>query len=133
MKADPEVLRGLLERISTTDRPDRGIDAALWYALVEKPQPGDKIDRDMIGRMPRYTASLDEALELAEHIQPKEWPDVLRNAVSHLGRHHHWHICFPRRGQRNELPLAIVRAALISALAQPDPSQEPGTGGERDA
>jgi hypothetical protein len=70
MAHDPEVLRGLLERCRTATGPDRGIDAGVWYALVEKPQPGDKIDRDMMSRWPAYTSLSDDVVELAERSLP---------------------------------------------------------------
>lgn len=55
----------LIARVEAATRPDRELDAAIWYACVEKPQPGDKRDNDMIGRWPSYTASIDAAMTLA--------------------------------------------------------------------
>lgn len=57
-------LLNLADRCERAVGPDRGLDAAIWYAYVEKPQPGDKRDKDMIGRWPAYTASIDAAMTL---------------------------------------------------------------------
>lgn len=48
----------------------RDLDAILWYTLVEKPEPGDKIDKDMIDRWPHFTTSLDAAVALVERVRP---------------------------------------------------------------
>ena len=57
-------LSQLIERVEAATGPDRRIDAAIWYAVIEKPLPGEKRDRDVIGRWPAYTASLDAAMTL---------------------------------------------------------------------
>lgn len=64
-----EALLELAARVERAEGADRGIDASVWLLAVEKPEPGDKIDGDMHGRWPAYTASLDAALGLV----PEGW------------------------------------------------------------
>jgi hypothetical protein len=59
-------LEELIERVESGTGADRGIDAQVWLSVVEKPRLGDKIDKDMIGRWPEYTSSLDAVLALIE-------------------------------------------------------------------
>ena len=54
----------LIERLEKATGPDRELDALIWYAVVERPAAGEKIDRDMVNRWPTYTASIDAALTL---------------------------------------------------------------------
>jgi hypothetical protein len=44
----------------------RDLDAIIWYLIIERPEPGDKIDQDMINRWPDYTTSLVDAVALVE-------------------------------------------------------------------
>ena len=44
--------------------PDRALDSAIWYAVVERIEPGERRDRDMVGRWPAYSASIDAAMTL---------------------------------------------------------------------
>ena len=60
----------LIDRLSKLEGPDREVDAAIWMHLIEKPGINDKIDRDMVGRYPSYTASIDAAIALAEIVLP---------------------------------------------------------------
>ena len=62
----------LIDRLSKLDGPNREVDAAIWMHLIEKPGINDKIDRDMVGRYPSYTASVDAAIALAE----REFPGI---------------------------------------------------------
>ncbi len=57
-------LRALAERVEALTGPDRNGDGCIWFAAVEKPRAGEKLDRDMINRWPAYTASLDAAMSL---------------------------------------------------------------------
>lgn len=58
----------LIERLEAAEVGSRELDAAIWYALIET--CGGKPDKDMIGRWPDYTTSLDAALALAERVLP---------------------------------------------------------------
>jgi hypothetical protein len=49
---------------------------------------------EMIPSLPRYTASLDDALHLASQIFPQEVTDLLRQAISAEGKRNNRHICF---------------------------------------
>lgn len=57
-------LIALAERVEALSGGDRGVDASIWYALVEKPRQGDRLDKDIMGKWPTYTASLDAAISL---------------------------------------------------------------------
>jgi hypothetical protein len=54
----------LAERCEQATGPDRRLDSGIWYAVVERLDPGVRRDRDMVGRWPSYTASLDAAMTL---------------------------------------------------------------------
>ena len=54
----------LIERLEK-EGGSRELDAAIWYAVVEKPQPGDKIDKDMArNRWPHYTTLFEDIVDL---------------------------------------------------------------------
>lgn len=72
-------LTDLIARCEAATGSDRGLDALIWYALIEKPSSGQKLDRDMIDRWPRYTASVDEALALIERALPDGCPGLQKN------------------------------------------------------
>ena len=59
----------LSDRVEALAGPDREVDGCIWYAAVEKPRAGEKLDRDMINRWPTYTSSLDAAMTLV----PEGW------------------------------------------------------------
>lgn len=52
----------LIKRLQEAETGSRGLDAEIWYALIEK--WGGHPDRDMIGRWPAYTTSLDAIVDL---------------------------------------------------------------------
>jgi hypothetical protein len=54
----------LSDRVAELAGPCREIDAGIWLRAIEKPQPGEKRDKDIIGRWPHYTASIDAAASL---------------------------------------------------------------------
>lgn len=54
----------LADRVEALSGPDAEVDAIIWYRLVEKPEHGDKLDKDIQGRWPHYTASFDAAMTL---------------------------------------------------------------------
>ncbi|MEP0316803.1 MAG: hypothetical protein ABJL57_03300 [Hyphomonas sp.] len=61
----------LIERL-VKEGGSRELDWAIWYAVVEKPQHGDKIDKDMArNRWPHYTTSLDAETELERRYLPR--------------------------------------------------------------
>ena len=57
-------LEAMAARVEALSAPDREVDAKIWYLCVEKPQTGDKLDRDIRHKWPAYTASLDAAMTL---------------------------------------------------------------------
>lgn len=124
-------LTALIERVENGSGPDREVDfdiarfegwtqhsdesdpvyarrPGLWWA-----EPGE--DWSVCATPPYYTSSLDAAVSLVERVLPREVPDILREALSALGKKHHWHICFPQPGQMAELP-RFVLAGLLRAL-----------------
>jgi hypothetical protein len=119
-------MRELIERLEKAEAGSRKLDAALWYALVEKPALGEKRDRDMIGRWPAYTTSLDAALALAERLG-MDVLEIANEAVEELSRSGWFasattlvpdlarHAC-----------IAILRASnpVEREAAQPTPQQE---------
>ena len=72
-------LAQLLARIEAATGPDREVDAAMWLTFVEKHMLGQKIDLDMIGRWPAYTASIDAIVALIERALPGWCPSVGQN------------------------------------------------------
>jgi hypothetical protein len=69
----------LIARLEAAEVGSRDLDAAIWLLVVEKPRPGGKVDRDMFGRWPAFTTSLDAALALAERVLPGCFPGVQKN------------------------------------------------------
>lgn len=109
-------LSELLERVKAATGPDRELDAAIWYALVEQPRPGNKIDRDMISRWPEYTSSLDAALALVLRASPLKGPVELTVAGSAQACLNSDDPCgLQVQAFGNTPPLALL-AALLSAL-----------------
>lgn len=129
-------LTALVERVESGSGPDRDLDfdiarfegwtqhsdesdpvyarrPGLWWA-----EPGES-DWNTCASPPAYTSSLDAAVSLVERELPRETPNILREALSDLGRKHHWHICFPKLGQIDEMPRLVV-AALLRALQSKD-------------
>jgi hypothetical protein len=64
----------IIKRLIEANGPNYALDARIWLEVVEKPE-GER-DRDMIGREPGYTASLRDALGLAERMLDGEWIDI---------------------------------------------------------
>jgi len=109
----PEELLRLAERVEGLDGPDREVDAAIWYAVFERPRPGDKIDKDIIGKWPRYTASMDAAMTLVPE-------GYCVSAMGEVPDDCDWYCCLwgenesegePERRAKT-LPLAITSATL---------------------
>jgi hypothetical protein len=69
---------------------------------------------------PKYTSSVDDALHLVGWQFPKRWPDILRTAISKMGRDNHWHTEFPKEGSHSGLALEIVRALISDLLGEND-------------
>lgn len=63
-------MKDLIDRLSKLDGPDWDCDAKIWMHLIEKPKSLDKIDRDMIGRYPFYTSSIDASVALVGRVLP---------------------------------------------------------------
>jgi len=119
-------LEALKLRVQEATGPNRGLDAAIWYALVERPAPGDKIDRDMVGRWPNYTSSVDATLALVERALPGwEWHCLFNplhgdSGFSYAG-------LTPPDGSTGasvalpgKRPAIALLAALLTALSSPD-------------
>jgi hypothetical protein len=56
--------------------------------------------------------SVDAAITFANEACPREWPGIVRNGLSALSRLHHWHTTFPRPGQIEQLPRAILLSTV---------------------
>jgi hypothetical protein len=61
-------LTDLIERVEGATGPDRHIDRAIWYALVQDNPPAGEKDPTHAAL---YTTSLDAALALCERVLPK--------------------------------------------------------------
>ncbi len=61
---------------------------------------------------PAYTASVDSAIALAERVLPGKGIDLLREAISELGKKYDWHICLKKPEQAKELPIQVCIALL---------------------
>lgn len=107
---------GLIADLEHAAGPSKAIDTYLWLEFVEKPE--GKRDRDMIGREPNYTGSIDAALEFATKLVPNAncyglerdkfgWSAYLsRNNVSDG----HWLI----EAGASSAPIAILLAAFLA-------------------
>jgi hypothetical protein len=72
-------IAGLIERLEKATEPDVFLDAAIRKALdmpLEAPITSD---------CPRYTASIDAALALAEKLHETHWYSILLDAVRAFG------------------------------------------------
>ncbi|RRY11357.1 hypothetical protein [Brucella anthropi] len=101
----------LITRLSKLDAPDREVDAeihSLFHETIWKFDDGRKVFRDI----PAYTASVDAAIALAERELPGKGIDLLREAISELGKKYHWHICLKKPEQLRELPIQVCIALL---------------------
>lgn len=79
---------GIVAKLEGATGPDRKLDAMIWYAVVERLAPGSRPDPDMIGRLPRYTGSVDDALSLAAHVYPEmQWSAHPGDAGVTMGFH----------------------------------------------
>ncbi len=127
-----EELSGLVDRVKAATRADGSIDADLAIAMGAQYRSRKGRGREWledshggvetwVRRPPAYTASLDAITALIERQLPKQTPELIRQALSDLGKRFGWHITFPKPGQMAMLPLALCAAfltALISMQAQ---------------
>lgn len=88
-----------------------GSDSTLDHLIMDV-DPGPRT-------MPwNYASSLDASMALVERMAPTQWPTVLRTAISDMANEHAWHICYPRIGQRAELPIKILLALFRTLEAK---------------
>lgn len=103
----------LVAALEAATGPSRELDARIWLEAVEKPRPGDKLDKDIIGRWPHYTASLDAALTLVPEGYTRSlyfggnWP-----AEAKLWRHHDYSGQQDIEAEAKTIALALCIAAL---------------------
>ena len=116
----------LIERLEKAESGSRGLDAEIWYALIEK--WGGHPDRDMIGRWPAYTTSLDVIVALIGEKLPgwtfanlqqaddKTWFCELREG--HLTSYGAVAMSGLRLGSRPATPAIACCSALLRALSK---------------
>ena len=85
-------LTDLFARVEAATGPDRELDGALWRKLIFDPQlarPGNDwtLTPNLGRKKPRYTASIDAALALAERVLPG-WAWMLRGSFAKLWEPH---------------------------------------------
>lgn len=121
----------LITRLSKLDAPDREVDARIWcevngfrycdhYPLdretqvffKEKGKRTEKVSGGSFPHAPAYTASVDAAIALAERVLQGKGIDLLREAISELGKKYDWHICLKKPEQAKELPIQVCIALL---------------------
>lgn len=95
----------LIAKLEGLTGPDRAIDHAV-HATTNPPLR----DGLRFGNVPAYTASLDAAVSLVERVLPGKWPDILRQAISEMGREFHWHICLVK------VPPSLLAKYVLLAL-----------------
>jgi hypothetical protein len=122
--------RAVLALLEAATAGSRGLDAQIWLAFIERPRPGDKLDRDIIGKWPAYTTSLDAALTLV--------PDQLTPTIGQNVHHRTWVASVnelsadgePRSvawGQHfSSGPIALCIAALTARQPHPAVSESEG-------
>lgn len=118
-------LLALAERTEALTGPCRETDGCIWYACVEKPGAAGRLDRDMIGRWPAFTGSLDAAMSLV----PEGWKPRQINFSAPCADDRKWHLnlhggpegqnCFV--GRAATPALALTAAALRARAAQVTP------------
>lgn len=92
----------------------RGRDRAEWlYPTFENYSRINPSFYGEYGKDP--TRYIDAAIALVERMLPTQWPTILRTALSGMAKEYDWHIKFPKPGQRELLPIAIL-LALFRAL-----------------
>lgn len=128
------VTQPLITRLSELDAPDREVDAeimSLFYVRgkrhigaymendfgIDEPVDSDvwidpKTDRWVSTSALFFTASVDATIALAERVLPGKGIDLLREAISELGKKYHWHICLKKPEQVKELPIQVCIALL---------------------
>lgn len=115
------LVEALSEGVSAEVEIVRRDDGAIAYWKSWKHDPERPIPDYEVLRMGRpFTSSLDEALGLAVRMLPEKWSDAMRQAISALGRRHHWHMCLKRPGQELELPREICLQTLRIAAGIAD-------------
>ena len=124
----------LIDRLSKLDGPDREVDAeimALFYVRgkrhigaymendrgIDEPVESDvwidpNTERWVSTSAHYFTASVDVAIAMAERVLPGKSIDLLREAISELGKKYHWHICRTKPEQVRELPIQVCIAIL---------------------
>ena len=128
-------LAALIERLEKLTGPDREVDEAIHRIaqpnadMFRRWNPEPIVDYSDVGShwkwnaewlsggfssvpFPKYTASLDAVIALVERELPGKWPELLREAISVLGKRHRWHIMPPEPGQLAELAPALCLALL---------------------
>lgn len=109
-------LNALVERIEAGSGEDVDLHAAILTAVIGVNAPDAKRWYGA-GRSP--LDSLDAAVALVERVLPGRSAEILREALSALGKKHRWHINLQRPGQIDELPRLVV-AATLRALSHAD-------------
>ena len=97
----------LIARLEKLTGPDREVDREIQIALG---LPFSEVLSDKPFLINAYTASLDAAVALVERIRPGKWPDILRQAISEMGREFHWHICLVK------VPPSLLAKYVLLAL-----------------
>lgn len=122
-------IKELMERVRAATGPDRDLDF-LIQIHVAHPLTGEEhytlqdvmndfalLGADGMVIDAPYTASIDAALALVERVLPGRWNEILGAALRGMSKTFHWHIAFPKPGQMDGLPLAIL-ACLLQALQE---------------
>lgn len=119
-------LTALAERVERLTKPSLRVDLAVIVAIRPRPIRKDIAitERDVVrfyrhvgGRrnFPHYTASLDAVVALAVEMLALRWTDLVREAVSAIGKRHAMHMRF-HKADPGELA-RLMLAATLRALA----------------
>jgi hypothetical protein len=123
----------LIGKLERATGPDRELDYEIGRAVIADDWRdignGNRINRASY-RQQRIgdscpTASVDAVLALAAKLLPGRSADILREALSDLGKRFRWHIALQQPGQMEQLPIAIC-LALLRALSSQKPENANG-------
>lgn len=110
-------LRDLLERVERATGPDRQIDRAIWYAIVQDNPPAGENDPTHAAL---YTASVDAALALIGRVLPGFGPVLWQTAEGNWSCHDHFAWSVP---ETRPTPALALCAALLAAKIEQEGSQ----------
>lgn len=98
----------LIDRLSKLDGPSGALDREICKHLGLLSSMTCEYNHWPL----RVTSSVDACLTLAERVLPGKSIDLLREAISELGKKYHWHICLQKPEQVRELPIQVCIALL---------------------